>query len=133
MEITNKETALEFIRSWAKEAGAKRAGARIRDAAKSQRACATICRSNGWLELAKGHEEAAGVLEDAALRLDPEAVVCVDGTVFPREEARIVGSVRRVRDREVNKPARVGEYPVMVEQTGSLRMFTFNRKIKAFR
>jgi len=133
MEITNKEQALEFIRAWCKEVGAVRAARVIRKAAEAQRSNVLICRSNGWMELAKGHEEAAEALEDAALRLDPEAVVCVDGTVFPREEARIVGSVRRVRDREVNKPARVGEYPVMVEQAGSFRMFTFNRKIAAFR
>lgn len=74
MEITNKEQALEFIRSWSKGAGAVRAARMIRIAAEGQRSIVLICLKNGWTELAKDHEEAAEALEAALLRLDPKSV-----------------------------------------------------------
>lgn len=57
-------------------------------------------------------------------------VTCADGKTFSPADAKLVGSVDKVRSRDVHQPARVGEFPVLVEQSGSYRMFTYNRKIK---
>lgn len=56
-------------------------------------------------------------------------VTCKDGKTFLSTEAKLVGSVSKVRDRTVNKPAQVGEFPVFVEQSGSYRMFTYSKRI----
>ena len=56
-------------------------------------------------------------------------VTCKDGKTFVPTEAKLVGSVEKVRSRDVHQPPRVGEFPVLVEQSGSYRMFTYNRKI----
>lgn len=58
-------------------------------------------------------------------------LTCADGKQFAPTEEKLVGSVDKVRSRDVHQPARVGEFPVLVEQTGSYRLFTYNRKIKA--
>lgn len=52
-----------------------------------------------------------------------------DDKTFDPAEARLVGSVAKVRDRDIHSPAKVGEFPVFVEQHGSYRMFTYNRKL----
>lgn len=52
-----------------------------------------------------------------------------DGKEFNPAEARLVGSVDKVRSRDVHKPARLGEFPVFVEQSGSYRMFTYSKKL----
>ena len=59
-------------------------------------------------------------------------IICKDGTVFDEAdgEVRIRGSVKKVRDREVNKPAVIGQFPVYVEQFGSYKLTTFSSKIK---
>lgn len=54
----------------------------------------------------------------------------VDNKTFDGEKYALVGSVAKVRSREVSRPAKVGEYPVFVEQFGGFRMFTYSRKIK---
>lgn len=56
-------------------------------------------------------------------------IVCVDGTIFDGESAKCTGSVAKVRDRAVNHPPVVGQYPVCVEQSGQFRLFTFSKKI----
>lgn len=57
------------------------------------------------------------------------AVTCKDGTTFVASEARLIGSVSGVRSRDIHRPALVGEFPVLVEQSGDYRMFTYSRKI----
>lgn len=57
-------------------------------------------------------------------------VTTVDGKTFQPAEAKLIGSVKKVRDKDVNKPAVIGQFPVFVEQSGSYRIFTYNRKIK---
>lgn len=54
-----------------------------------------------------------------------------DGKEFSTagEKERLIGSVPKVRSRDVSKPAKVGEFPVCVERFGSYRLFTYNRKI----
>lgn len=56
-------------------------------------------------------------------------LTCADGKQFAPTEAKLVGSVDKVRSRDVHQPARIGEFPVLVEQSGSYRLFTYNRKI----
>ena len=56
-------------------------------------------------------------------------VTCADGVTFDPAEARCVGSVKRVRDRDIHKPPVIGEFPVLVEQHGNYRMFTYSKKI----
>ncbi|HEY8096945.1 MAG TPA: hypothetical protein VIE65_12760 [Methylobacter sp.] len=58
-----------------------------------------------------------------------QTVKTTDGHKFKSDEAKLVGSVPKVRSRDVSQPARVGEFPVFVEQSGSYRMFTYNKKI----
>ncbi len=55
-------------------------------------------------------------------------ITCADGKVWQRPEAVCVGSVHTVRSRDVSKPPRVGEFPVLVDQT-TTRMFTYSSKI----
>jgi hypothetical protein len=57
------------------------------------------------------------------------SVKTADGKNWDEENVRLVGSVKKVRDRDINKPALVGQFPVFVEQEGSFRMFTYNKKI----
>lgn len=57
-------------------------------------------------------------------------VTCSDGKTFSPTEARLVGSVNKVRSRDIHRPPVVGEFPVLVEQSGSYRLFTYNRKIE---
>lgn len=52
-----------------------------------------------------------------------------DTKEWPEADFLLVGSVKKVRDRDVNKPARIGQFPVFVERSGSYRMFTYNRKL----
>lgn len=52
-----------------------------------------------------------------------------DGKEFAPSEAKLVGSVSKVRSRDVHKPARVGEFPVFVEQQGDYRLFTYSKKL----
>ncbi|MEY2151121.1 hypothetical protein AB7849_09400 [Rhodanobacter sp. 115] len=59
----------------------------------------------------------------------PQSVRCADGKVFERGEAVCVGSVNKIRSRDVHHPAVVGEYPVMVDQSGSCQLFTYTKKI----
>lgn len=54
----------------------------------------------------------------------------MDGKTWEEEKYSLVGSVPQVRSRTVSRPAKVGEYPVFVEQFGSFRTFTYSRKIK---
>ena len=54
----------------------------------------------------------------------------IDGKAFDPEKYNLIGSVKKVKSREINRPAKVGEYPVFVEQFGVFRMFTYSRKIK---
>lgn len=63
----------------------------------------------------------------------PLSVRTEDGKVFDRLVAKLVGSVSAVRSREVHRPAVVGEFPVMVEQSGDYRMFTYSKKIREIR
>lgn len=57
------------------------------------------------------------------------AITTKDGKEFNPAESKLVGSVKAVRDRVINTPAKIGEYPVFVEQSGKYRMFTYNRKL----
>lgn len=57
-------------------------------------------------------------------------VITTDGKQFPSAGFKLVGSVSAVRSRDVNKPARVGEFPVFVEQSGSYRLFTYTKRIQ---
>lgn len=52
-----------------------------------------------------------------------------DGKEFASSMERCVGSVKKQRDRDVNKPAAIGQFPVFVEQYGNYRMFTYSSKI----
>lgn len=52
-----------------------------------------------------------------------------DGKEFRPADAKLIGSVDKVRSRDVHKPARVGEFPVFVEQSGDYRMFTYSSKL----
>jgi hypothetical protein len=52
-----------------------------------------------------------------------------DGKFWDAEPVKLIGSVAKVRNRDLNKPAKVGEFPVFVEQSGAYRMFTYNRKL----
>ena len=74
MEIRNRKQAEAFIAHWENGASATRAARVFRHAAEGMRTNVAICLSNNWLESAKGYKEAAEALEDAARRLDPEAV-----------------------------------------------------------
>lgn len=56
--------------------------------------------------------------------------VTVDNKTFDGEKYALVGSVAKVRSRDVSRPPKVGEYPVFVEQFGGFQMFTYSRKIK---
>ena len=57
------------------------------------------------------------------------AIKTEDGKVWDPKEAKLVGSAKKVRGRDGNNPAKVGEFPIFVEQSGSYRMFTYNRKL----
>lgn len=57
------------------------------------------------------------------------AVTTKDGKEFKPEDAKLVGSVATIRGRDINTPAQVGQFPVFVEQSGSYRMFTYNKKL----
>lgn len=52
-----------------------------------------------------------------------------DGKTFDPTEARLVGSVTKRADRTINKPAKLGEFPVFVEQHGAYRLFTYSKKL----
>ncbi|BCI68130.1 hypothetical protein [Acetobacter aceti] len=60
---------------------------------------------------------------------DNQEVICADETRFPPKEYFLVGSVKTVRGRSINKPARVGEFPVLVDKY-TTKIFTYSRKIK---
>ena len=60
-----------------------------------------------------------------------QVVKCKDGKEFKADEFKLVGSVKTVRNRDVTKPGVVGEYPVLVEQSGSFKMFTYSRRIES--
>jgi len=57
------------------------------------------------------------------------AIKTSDGKEWNPAENKLVGSVKKVRGREVTKPAAIGEFPVFVEQSGSYRLFTYNKKL----
>ncbi len=59
----------------------------------------------------------------------PTAVTCTDGKTFTADQARLVASVDKVKSRDAHRPPVVGEYPVLVEQSGDFRMFTYSRRI----
>jgi hypothetical protein len=52
-----------------------------------------------------------------------------DGKEWNPAETKLVGSVNKVKSRDVHKPARVGEFPVFVEQSGDFRLFTYSKKL----
>jgi hypothetical protein len=56
-------------------------------------------------------------------------IVTSDGVNWNPTTEKLVGSVSKKNSREVHKPAMLGEYPVFVEQSGSYRMFTYNKKL----
>lgn len=56
-------------------------------------------------------------------------IKCADGKEFLATEAKLVGSVDKVRSREVHQPARISEFPVLVEQSGAYKMFTYSSKL----
>jgi hypothetical protein len=56
-------------------------------------------------------------------------IICSDGTNFLETKEKCVGSVKTTKGRDINNPPKSGEYPVLVEQFGSYRMFTYNKKI----
>jgi hypothetical protein len=56
-------------------------------------------------------------------------VKTTDGKVFESTKDKLVGSVKTVRSRDVNRPAVLGEFPVFVEQSGNYRLFTYNKKL----
>lgn len=60
-----------------------------------------------------------------------QVVRTTDGQCFESTKVKLVGSVKKVKDRDVNQPAVIGEYPVFVEQSGSYRLFTYSRKIQS--
>lgn len=55
--------------------------------------------------------------------------ITVDRKIHDGDKFELVGSVPKVRSRDVTRPPKVGEYPVFVEQFGDYRMFTYSRKI----
>ena len=55
-------------------------------------------------------------------------VTTKDGKVFEPRENSLVGSVKKLRDRETTKPGVVGEFPVFVDQN-TTKMFTYSSKI----
>ena len=57
------------------------------------------------------------------------AVTTKDGKEFDPAEVKLVGSVPTVRSRDVSRPAKIGEFPVFVEQAGQYRLFTYNKKL----
>ena len=48
-----------------------------------------------------------------------------------KDKVWLVGSVKTVRSRDINRPALIGQYPVFIEQYGSYRIFTYLSKIKS--
>ncbi|WP_186078706.1 hypothetical protein [Burkholderia gladioli] len=54
-----------------------------------------------------------------------------DGEEWPPSEFKLMGSVAKVGDRAdaIHQPARTGEFPVFVEQSGDYRIFTYGRKL----
>jgi len=54
---------------------------------------------------------------------------CADGREFLPTEAKLVASVPKVRSKEIHQPAILGEFPVLVEQSGAYRMFTYSSKL----
>ena len=60
----------------------------------------------------------------------PRYIVETRDEVFHPKDAVIVGSVPSVRSKEVNKPPKVGEYPVLVDQQ-TTKLFTYSSKIIA--
>ncbi len=56
-------------------------------------------------------------------------ITTADKTEWIPTNAKLVGSVPKVRSRDVSRPAKIGEYPVFIEQSGSYRMFTYNYKL----
>lgn len=56
-------------------------------------------------------------------------VITADGVNHDLTKFKLVGSVKRVRDREIHDEPKSGEFPVFVEQFGSYRMFTYSSKI----
>lgn len=55
--------------------------------------------------------------------------VCSDDTEWSSSKYRLVGSVKTVRSREINKPACIGQFPVFIDKT-TTKMFTYSKKIK---
>lgn len=55
--------------------------------------------------------------------------VTSDGKIFDDAKCELVGSVTKARDKSINRPAKIGEYPVFVEQFDNYRTFTYPRKI----
>ncbi|MFT8718770.1 hypothetical protein [Acetobacter sp.] len=60
---------------------------------------------------------------------DGQLVICADETRYPSTEYRLVGSVKTVRGKDINKPARIGQFPVFIDKK-TTSMFTYSRKIK---
>ena len=56
-------------------------------------------------------------------------MVTADGVNWDAKADKLVGSVKTKKSREVHTPAISGEYPVLVEQSGSYRVFTYSSKI----
>lgn len=56
-------------------------------------------------------------------------VTCKDNKQFISSDCKLVGSVNKVRSRDVHRPAVIGEFPVFVEQSGSYKIFTYSKKI----
>jgi len=52
-----------------------------------------------------------------------------DRKQFKSDDLKCVGSVDKVRSRDLHTPAKIGEFPVFVEQTGAYRIFTYSKKI----
>lgn len=52
-----------------------------------------------------------------------------DNKTWLPEENKLVGSVSTVRGRDIHKPARVGEFPLFVEQSGNYRLSTYSKKL----
>lgn len=61
----------------------------------------------------------------------PLSVTCEDGKTFGASEARCVASVTTAKGRDARRPPVVGEFPVLVEQSGDYRMFTYSSRIAA--
>ena len=81
--------------------------------------------------IGKGVRDSIDVLR-AALQHAPKKirfrVTTKDGKVFEPRENSLVGSVKKLRDRETTKPGVVGEFPVFVDQN-TTKMFTYSSKI----